>query len=257
MNPRVTIVLLLVFAGLAFFAWSLRDQEPRQYGEDAPDATAVPLWDATGEDLTEVLVEGPDGSLTLTRVGDGWEVDEKRAASDVNGVLGGVAELETRRELPAERDPADYGLDTPAMTVTLKTADAQLVLLVGDQAPASSDFYIRRTDGQDIRLVAGFDLERLQGWLTDPPYEPTATPEPTATVEVDAELPPLEGEEESGEEGESSEGGAADAEDASADTSPEDGSEGTATEEEGADDRPAEETGSGDGEGDDEEGDEG
>lgn len=253
MNPRVTIVLLLVFAGLAFFAWSLRDQEPRQYGEDAPDATAVPLWDATGEDLTEVLVEGPEGSLTLTRVGDGWEVDEKRAASDVDAVLGGVAELETRRELPAERDPADYGLATPAMTVTLKTADAQLVLLVGDQAPASSDFYVRRTDGQDIRLVAGFDLERLQGWLTDPPYEPTATPEPTATVEVDAELPPLEGEGESEEEGEVSEGGAEDAEDASS----EDGSEGTATEEEGADDSSDEEAGSTDGEDGDEEGDEG
>jgi len=181
MNARTTLAVFLAFAALAVFAWTLRDQAPRQVGPNAPTATPGPIWEVADEGVTALTVVSTTGTYTLTRMGDGWQVDGQPAASDVGTTVQAVAKPSVLRVLGEDRDPNDYGFAAPALTLTFTISDVQRVLLVGDQPPTTSDYYVRPAEGGPIRIVSGFDIGRLKEWLTARPYAPTATPEPTAT----------------------------------------------------------------------------
>jgi len=181
MNARTTLVVFLAFAALAVFAWTIRDEPARQVGPNAPTATPGPIWEVAEDGVTALAVVGPSGAYTLTRAGDGWQVDGRAAADDVGTTVQGAAAPTVVRVLGEDRDPDDYGFASPALTLTFTISDVQRVLLVGDQPPTTSDYYVRPAEGGPMRIVSGFEIGRLIEWLTAPPLAPTATPEATET----------------------------------------------------------------------------
>jgi len=191
MNARTTLLVFLAFAALAIFAWTVRDEAPRQVGPNAPTATPGPIWEVGDDGVTALSVISTTGSYTLTRIGDGWEVDGQPAASDVGATVQAAASPTVQRVLGEDRDPNDYGFASPALTLTFTISDVQRILLVGDKVPTSSDYYVRPAEGGPMRIVSGFDIDRLKEWLTAPPLAPTATPEASATpAEGTAEATP-------------------------------------------------------------------
>ena len=183
MNLRNTLILFLAFVALAVFAWTLREREGKQFGNSGPEPTPAPMWDFEAADVTEVVVSRGSDEYTLSREGDAWLVDGEATNDEVSGLVDRIAEPTILRVLPEDRDPDVYGFDTPALTITLSTADGDTILHRGDKVPTSSDYYIRSADGGAIRIFSGFDIDSMEEWLDEPPLVPTATPEP---VEVDA-----------------------------------------------------------------------
>lgn len=194
MNARLTLGVFLAFAALAVFAWTLRDEAPRQVGPNAPTATPGAIWEVADDGVTAVAVVGATGAYTLTRAGDGWLVDGQPAADEVEGAVQGAAKPSVLRVLGEERDPDQYGFASPTLTLTFTISDTERVLLVGDQPPTSSDYYVRTADGGPMRIVSGYDIDRLKDWLLTPPLAPTATPEATATPGEGTVEPTIEGE---------------------------------------------------------------
>jgi hypothetical protein len=184
MNWRFTLIVFLVFAVLAVFAYTQLDAPARQVGEGAPTATPEALISLDVADVQEVLVESEDGSYTLSRVAGGWHVDGEDTNDEVDGVVERLADLKVIRDLPSDRDPGDYGFATAALTVTLKTAAGdEHVLQIGDDTPVDYNAYVRRLGGDRIVIMSRGDIERLRDWLDTPPLAPTPTPEVEPTDE--------------------------------------------------------------------------
>ncbi len=188
MNKRYTLIMLLVAVALGIFAWMQRDVEPRDFTDGGPTPTPAPLYEMAAEDLQELQVESPDGDYTAVRVAGGWEIDETALSDFAGTTIENLANPSVLRYLPEDRDPGEYGFDSPTMTVTLSTAagDSQ-VITVGDENPVDPQYYIRLGEDPRIAIVSSADWSSLLDWVSDPPYAPTATPEASATPEGDAE----------------------------------------------------------------------
>jgi len=235
LNARFTLIIFLVFGALAAFAWTLRDRDAVQVGPNAPTPTPGPMWDFDADAVQSLEVAGPGGSVMLARVGDGWEVDGEAASDEVDGVVKNVAEPTLLRVLPEDRDPNDYGFATPAMTLTFRiTDDAEVRLFRGDQVPMASDYYVRLESGGPIRIVSGFDIDRLEEWTTDPPLAPTPTPEAEAedasTVDDEDDTDAGDGADDGEEVGDGADGGEGEGDDTGTD---EDADDATSTAETG------------------------
>ena len=196
MNLRYTLILVLLAAALGIFAYTQRDTEPVDIGTGTATPTPSPLFELKPEDVQEVAVVSATGSYTLTRVAGGWEVDGQPANDTVDGVVKSLAQPTIARELPADRDPDDYGFATPSLTVTLKTAGGESkVLQVGDDTPVDFNVYLREKDGTRIVIVGRSDITSLKDWVSTPPLAPTPTPtgSGTGTPGADGLTLPLEG----------------------------------------------------------------
>ena len=232
MNMRNTLILFLVFVALAVFAWTLRDRESKQFGNTAPEPTPGPMWEFAADEVSEVVVSRGSDEYTLSRDGGGWLVDGEPTNDEVDSLVGRIAEPTILRVLPEDRDPDTYGFDTPALTITFRVSDTETVLLRGDQVPTSNDYYVRLADGGPIRIWSGFDIDRLEEWLDEPPLPPTATPEMDEGAEGDADLDGDDADEGEGEAG--ADDGSEDADeedDGAAGDEAEDGEEGDEDEE--------------------------
>lgn len=178
MNTRYTLIMLLIAIALATFAYLQRDLEPVDYTDGGPTPTPAALFELAAEDIQEIAVEHPDGDYTITRVAGGWEIGEQRLAEHVNSTIEILAKPAVLRSLEADRDPADYGFDSPTMTVTLKTAGGESrSLIVGDKNPVEAQYYVRLSETDPIAIVGSSYLESLANWAAAPPYAPTPTPE--------------------------------------------------------------------------------
>lgn len=197
MNRRFTLIVFLVFAALAVFAYTQRNTESLQVGEGAPTPTPLALLELVADDIEEVVVDGELGGYELSRVAGGWEVDGFAASDEVDGVVTRLANPNVIRELPADRDPDDYGFATPSLTVTLRMAAGDEHLLhVGDDTPVDPYAYVRLADGERLVIVSYSDFNRLKDWIEAPPLAPTPTPEPTEEVADEAaDGEPSEGDE--------------------------------------------------------------
>jgi len=136
-------------------------------------------------DVTELIIESTEETVTLVRQENRWGVKEKdhypAALEKVKGSLVGMAELRFRE--PKTRNPDLYeklGLqdqtteESRATLVTIRTNHNQEAakLLIGDQRPAKenpslSEIYVRKPDDPQTWLVTGkLPLERtVTEWL--------------------------------------------------------------------------------------------
>jgi len=136
-------------------------------------------------DVTELIIESTEETVTLVRQENRWGVKEKdhypAALDKVKGSLVGMAELRFRE--PKTRNPDLYeklGLqdqtneESRATLVTIRTNHNQEAakLLIGDQRPAKenpslSEIYVRKPDDPQTWLVTGkLPLERtVTEWL--------------------------------------------------------------------------------------------
>jgi hypothetical protein len=190
-NPRITLVLVALAAavGAYVFLVELRREPPPPPGA-APLSTPVPLLRATTDDLTGIEVQAREGRVALTRPAGGeWQfvtppggpVDSVRLLS----LTPRLAPLNPTRVLTATGPLAQYGLESPATTVTLSTKDGgTLELRVGDQTPAGDGYYVRAGEGT-VAILARGTVDELRRLVTEPPVpRPTATPTSTPTAEV-------------------------------------------------------------------------
>jgi hypothetical protein len=183
-NTKYTVGVFLIFVALvAAVAYLQRSgTESVDVGKGPPTPTAMPLVELEAAQVQEFTAQSPDGSVTLTRVAGGWEVNGQSAKESVDSTVTSLAKPAVVRELPEDRNPEDYGFATLSLTITLKTQDGtETVLEVGDDTPVGSDVYIRTKGASRIVTISNFDVNEVKGWITDPPLAPTPTPSAEAT----------------------------------------------------------------------------
>jgi hypothetical protein len=152
MSGRATIILaLLVVLGAAILVYEgppapERPQPQTVLGEPVrvdPTRTTVPLLNFTPAGITQVVLISEGKRLTATRQGDQWPGTRPAGAiADFLNSLAGLGEL-----MRLETGPGalrEYGLDPAQAEIELhRSNDEPLVVLLGDNSPASTGTYVR------------------------------------------------------------------------------------------------------------------
>jgi hypothetical protein len=183
---RTTLIAVLVFAViLAYVLLVERDKAPPAEPGVTPSPTPVTLLRIAPQDLRAIQATDGSRTLRLAREGEEWQVDEgqgRRKAVDavaVSMTADDLAGLQARSVvLDALTDAATYGLDPPALSLTLQTAGGgEVRLAAGREAPGGAAFYVQLDGDPRLYLVDHYRIEPFLRWLSEPPYAPTPASE--------------------------------------------------------------------------------
>jgi hypothetical protein len=156
-KPRTLLILALVVILGAAFVWFVERDLPGS--AERAELERKVLGDLDPADVTAVSITTPEGRVRLERQEvpeitaaeeDGkapppeprWHlvgpVDAAADAQAVERLLNTLARLQKRQTIK-EPDPAELGLEPPAATVTLETADGSRTLLFGAEVAVTGD----------------------------------------------------------------------------------------------------------------------
>ena len=154
---RSTGVLLLVLIGLGayiyFVTW--RQPDPAQSTENRVYKPLI------ADEIVEFTLKAESGSVTTARkAGDTWEIVAPRtlpaSIPQITGMTSMIAYLDVVRVIDEEpTDLAQYGLDSPRITVDFKVLDGRSfgALHVGKRTPTGASMYARRADEKRVFLI--------------------------------------------------------------------------------------------------------
>ncbi len=192
MNPRITLIIVIVFAVLLGYVYFVElNKTPAELGTPVPTPQPSVLQVAESNVKTiEIRDLRAPREVRLTRVDTGWQVTQpiSKAADSptVERTLTQLASLQATRVLTNVTDLAPYGFSPATLEVRLIMTDTTpYALTIGDKTPDGSNYYATYTgDKSKVFLLGGSTVEELTGWLATPPYEPTPTPTYTPTPPV-------------------------------------------------------------------------
>ncbi len=161
----IVILIVLVLLIAAFFG--LRKYNEIQDEKDSVD-DSVQVLDIDTDEVTEYSVKNSYGEYVFTRSGDTWT-----GSGDASGVENlDIDEIEARLSdacgftadhvLTEPLDLAEYGLDEPAITVTLKTkGSGDITLTYGDDNSSVNMRYVKVSSDDNVYLVSMYKAGRF------------------------------------------------------------------------------------------------
>lgn len=178
----VLLAAFLLFA-LGFYAAkriSAREEE-KQKAKEAGEYTAL-SFDA--DDLVKLEIEREEGNLELDFHEGKWsfvkdiklemeEQDEEEKTYEVNTSVADelrdtLANLTSQNEIAAGEDESEYGLDKPAMTITVTLSDgAEHSLEIGSLNAVIQAYYIRVDHSDTLYTMSETDHDLLCKTDTD------------------------------------------------------------------------------------------
>ena len=155
-------LIILAAVVIAVLAYILLFERHRPTSDEATKAAEKVLRDFDRDEVAGIVIERAGSRVRLEKLGEKWRLREPLdfPADDslVSSTLGSVANLTADRRLAAgEVEPAEYGLEEPMATLTLRMADGgERVIAVGDELPLGSKRALRVDDGAEIVIASGW-----------------------------------------------------------------------------------------------------
>lgn len=184
MRFRTTAILLIVFALLAGYVFFV---ELKKAPAATPEDTSTWVLTLANDDVQKLTLEKSGSTLVLARSGDVWFIGNaggtEADSTRVGSIVSSLVDLRSARVLTNTTESlAAFGLDKPALTVTLGLQDnKQEVLYIGAKNPQGSQYYLQKKDAAPIHLVYASLVDDLTGLLANPPLKPTPTVAPSPT----------------------------------------------------------------------------
>lgn len=180
------ILLILAYAGVHFYS---KKQEEKENAK--AEAEKIQATDMEVSDITQFSYVLDGTTLSFTKNGTEWTYDGDQSIdideSALETLLKKAAAITATDEVAEYDNLADFGLDNPANTVTLKTGAGLTTIYIGSQNEITSEYYLKTGDSDTIYVVdsataTGFDksIEDLTSKTDD---TETETAEPSEAVE--------------------------------------------------------------------------
>lgn len=171
-NTRVLIAVTAIVAALAILLAVLLPLLSEGTGGSSTSSDAVsvpeevyPLYDRSTDDTDEQIVQtitikNPDDEYTF-RYNASEELyqlvgytDISLSASGVEGLIDCATTLNGYDKVKTVEKLADFGLDDPAITVTITYHDGTATtLLIGDETPDMAGYYARLQDSNEVVMI--------------------------------------------------------------------------------------------------------
>ena len=155
MNPRSTVLVLLVLAALGAYVYWVELPSDTQKTEDER------LLVLDEEAVTGISLTYPDRKLVLVKNDEGWRltepVDASADATAVKNLLHVIGGAKITRTLEDVDDKlASYGLEEPAAVLTLTTNDGTSppALTIGEATSVGFSSYAQRSDDPNVYITA-------------------------------------------------------------------------------------------------------
>lgn len=153
----------------------LTEVEPLFEVEEAESISSISVVDAQGREIAF----DQEAELGWTMV-----VSDTQEAVDTTAFDRSVASLRTltsSAELDPETELSAVGLEQPSYSLTVETDQGDTYeIAVGAETITGNQYYVSVNDGAPL-VVDKFTLDTFFGYLANPPYQPTPTPELTPT----------------------------------------------------------------------------
>ena len=154
MKFRNTLVLAVLFATFGAYLWWV--ERPKLEKEGKPKT----VFDVKLEDVNGITLAYPDKTIELQKTGGGWwikkPVDLEADQTATENLARAIVELELKRELEGKLEsPETYGLDKPAVDVTVSLVDGKKLptIHVGKTSPVGWSTFIRLEGSEQVTLV--------------------------------------------------------------------------------------------------------
>lgn len=164
-RTKKLLALIGVFVLLLVLLWGVKYWNQKQKEKQEEETRAAKIYVTDLPDVIEVSYNMENDNYTFSKKDDTWVYTEDEEfplkQSVPEQIVDTFGNLEAERELKDGDDLKDYGLDNPAYTVALKTADGKNTIL--DFGNAVDDSYYLAVEGRDeVYTVAAEVLEKLQ-----------------------------------------------------------------------------------------------
>ena len=203
-----TVIMVGVFALLAVALFALTQNQNLGVVNPTPLPTPAPIvWDLSAGTTQGLVVQSPTQTVALQIVNNQWQLtaptNEPASQFQVGAAADQAKNLQAQQVITAPADLAQYGLNSPVLTITLVISGVTPTdnrLLVGGNTIDGGSYYVQVAGKPEVYTVLNTLIEQLRSWLTTPPKaEPTPTPlvvlspAPTGTVELTPIGPPVAG----------------------------------------------------------------
>lgn len=192
MNWKGTTALVgvgLALGAYAYFVEAKKDAPP------AYETQEVKVWDVKEDKGLNRLVladaAGTKAEYVRKSEAEGWRYAPRATHSleafNWDGAYGNLATLTADRKVDdSVKDPKEYGLDKPTMTVVLGDAakPERYTLTIGGKTPLDASAYYAQTS-QD-KAVYQVSSWKVEGWMRLLSAPPVATPSPSPTATTSA-----------------------------------------------------------------------
>ena len=178
MKFRSTGILLIVFAVLLGYVYFF---ELHKKPAEAPVDTSTWILTLGNEDIQRLTITDQGNSIVLARSGDIWSIGDvggqQADPTRVNSVLTSLVDLKATRVLTDTSDGlAAYGLEKPALSVTVGLSGTQEILSFGDKNIQGSQYYMQRKGKATVYLIYSALIDDLKRMVSEPPVMPSPTP---------------------------------------------------------------------------------
>ena len=149
----IVIALIVLLAGATAFLLLTGNEKPEQ-PETVAESETYTLFNIPAMDLENVTVNSADFNIKVVNTGEfEWTVDgenpEEISSQKALGLAGTVSNLVSRNRYEQPEDLSVYGLDNPAVTVTmLSKSGTEYKLYIGDLSAALGEYFVMK-DGDD------------------------------------------------------------------------------------------------------------
>ncbi len=148
----VLLAVLVVAVGAWLLVTQLADDET---AEEETDTTLVQV---SGDDIQSLSWISDGEEISFERSGDSWEYPADPSfptdQSQLQTLVDAVSTVTSTRTIAGVTDFSQYGLDDPALTLTVNYKDgSQNVYALGNQNNITDDYYMRMDGGSDVQLV--------------------------------------------------------------------------------------------------------
>jgi hypothetical protein len=180
----LTLIALGIFALLLAYVLLVegkREPPPEPRPGVTPSPTPALVLDVALDDVQALQIVAADRTLRLVHEGAEWSIagppDVPADSAALSWPVGEVIHLEARLIVSDQiSDLATYGLDVPALTLTIETREGAEQIRAGRVTPDGTAFYVQRQGDPRLYIVDHYVIDNLFQWLDNPPYLPTPTP---------------------------------------------------------------------------------
>jgi hypothetical protein len=178
-NTLRTVIVVAAFVILLGYVLLVEGKRPPPPAQDATP-TPTGLLELQAQDIVAITITDEQQTVRLGRQTEGWEIakDGPADAGKVDFAVAELASLDAKQRVSDQMDdPATFGLANRAWTITIETLSGeQTHIRVGRETPDGTAFYVQREDDPALYIVAHFKIAPFYDWLTEPPFQLTATP---------------------------------------------------------------------------------
>jgi hypothetical protein len=181
MIRRSTLVILVIFAGLAALAFFLQRSNDSKEAQSTSTETAPFLFKFNSEISGFRLEQVGVGTVELTKdPNTGWMlIWPKAEGTNTGAVESAISQLLSLRIASTLEDgPSleEAGLVNPSYRLLIKLEDGeQVVMSVGDETPTGSGYYVQ-VSNRGLFVVNKYSLDPFLKLVQDPPIKLTETP---------------------------------------------------------------------------------